>query len=81
MESGVVSIVATYQRVVGPHGVCYREWSDIRYRDLLESSGRMAEARLGHLVEQNSSLSQQSKRSSDIFEVADGLTVIGCLKR
>ena len=64
----------------GPHGVCYREWSGIRCRDLSESLGWMAEARLGHLVEQNSSLSQQSKRSSDIFEVADGLTVVGCLR-
>ena len=25
MESGVVSIVTTYQRVVEPHGIYYRE--------------------------------------------------------
>ena len=68
-ESGVVSIVATCQRVVGPHGVCYREWSGVRCRDLSESSGQTAEARLGHLVERNSSLSQQSKRILDVFEV------------
>ena len=55
-ESGVVSIIVTCQRVVGPRGVCYREWSGVRCRDLPESSDRMAEARLGHLVEQNSSL-------------------------
>ena len=73
-----MSVVVTCRRVVGPHGVCYREWSGVRCRDLSESSGRMAEARLGHLVEWNSSLSQQSKRSSDVFEVADGLTMVGC---
>ena len=64
--------------MVGPHGVCYGEWSDVRCHDLPGSLGRTAEARLGHLVEQNSSLPQQSKRSSDIFEVADELTVVGC---
>ena len=63
---------------LGPRGVCYREWSDVRYRDLPKSSGRMTEARLGRLVEQNSSLSQQSEKSSDIFEVADGL-LLGAL--
>ena len=29
MESGVVSVVVTCQRVVGPHGICYREWSGV----------------------------------------------------
>ena len=29
MESGVVFIVATFQRVVGTHGICYREWSKV----------------------------------------------------
>ena len=77
-ESGVVSVVVTCQRVVWPCGVCYRGWSDVRCRDLPESSGRMAEARLGHLVEWNSSLSQYSERSSDVFEVADGL-LLGAL--
>ena len=81
MESGVVSIVATCQIVVGPHGICYREWSDVRCRDLPESSGWTAEARLGYLVERNDSLSQQSKRSSDVLEVADESTVVGCLRR
>ena len=52
----------------------------VRCRDLPRSSGRTAEARLGRLVERNSSLSQQSKRSLDVFEVADGLTVVGCLR-
>ena len=41
----------------------------------------MVEARLGYLVERNSSLSQQSKRSSNIFEVADESTVVGGLGR
>ena len=76
-----MSVVATCQRVVGPRGVCYREWSGVRCHDLSESSGRMAEARLGHLVERNSSKSQQSKRSSDVFEVTDWLTVVGCFRR
>ena len=62
MESGVV----------GPREICYGEWSGVRCRDLSGSSGQMAEARLGCLVERNSSLSQQSKSSSDVFEVADG---------
>ena len=30
--------------------------------------------------EQNSSLSQQSKRSSDVFKVADEPIVVGCLE-
>ena len=51
------------------------------YRDLPESSGLSAEARLGCLMEWNGSLSQQSRRSSDIFEVADESTVVGCLGR
>ena len=38
-ESGVVSVVMTRRRVVGPHGVCYREWSGVRYQDLSESGG------------------------------------------
>ena len=78
-ESGVVSIVATCRKVVGPHGVCYGEWSGVRCRDLPESLGWMAEAWLGRLVGRNSSLSQQSKRSSDVFKIADGLTIVGCL--
>ena len=64
-----------------PRGVCYREWSGVRCRDLSESSDRTAEAWLGRLVERNSSLSQQSKRSSDVSKVADGLTIVGCLRR
>ena len=79
MESGVVSIIVTYQRVVGPHGIYYREWSDVRCHDLPESSDWMAEARLGRLMERTGSLSQQSKRGSNIFEVADESTVVGCL--
>ena len=102
-ESGVVSVVATCQRVVGPRGVCYREWSGVRCRDLPESggatwnllqrvewgsghcrdlpesSGLTAEARLGRLMERNGSLSQQSRRSSDVSEVADESTIVGCL--
>ena len=80
-ESGVVSVVMTRRRVVGPHGVCYREWSGVSCCDSPESLGRMAEARLGRLVEWNSSLSQQSKKNSDVFEVADESTVVGCLRR
>ena len=79
-ESGVVSFVATCQRVVKPRGICYREWSGVRCRDLPESSGWTTEARLGRLVERNGSLSQQSKRSSDVSEVADESTVVGCLE-
>ena len=87
----------------GPRGVCYGEWSGVRYRDLPESggatwnplqrveyssghcrdlpesSGLTVEARLGRLMEWNGFLSLQSKRSSDIFEVADESTVIECL--
>ena len=81
MESGVVSVVATCQRVVGPRGICYREWSGVRCRDLSESSDRMGEARLGRLMERTGSLSQQSKRGSDVSEVADESIVIGCLGR
>ena len=80
LQRVVVSIVVTCQRVVGPCGVCYREWSGVCCRDLLENSGRTTEAQLGRLVEQNSSLSQQSKRSLDVFEVVDGLTIVGCLR-
>ena len=29
VESGVVSVVATCQRVVGPYEICYREWSGV----------------------------------------------------
>ena len=72
-----MSVVATCRRVVGPRGVCYREWSGVRCPDLPESSSWMAEARLERLVERNSSLSQQSKRRSNVSEVADGLTVVG----
>ena len=50
------------------------------YRDLPESSGLTVEARLGRLMEWNGSLSLQSKRSSNIFEVADGSIIIGCLR-
>ena len=39
-------------------------------RDLPESSGLMAEARLEHLMERNGSLSQQSRRSLDVSKVA-----------
>ena len=39
-------------------------------RGLPESSDLSAEARLGCLMERNSSLSHRSRRSSDIFEVA-----------
>ena len=77
IESGVVSVVATCRRVVGPHGVCYREWGGVRCCNLLGSSGWTVEARLGCMVGRNSSLSQQSKRRSDVFEVTDGLTVVG----
>ena len=79
-ESGVVSAVVTRQRVVGPCRVCYREWSDVRCHDLSESSGRTVQARFGCLVEWNSSLSQQSKKSSDVSKVADGLTVVGSFR-
>ena len=79
IESEVVSVVATYQRVVGPREICYREWSGVRCRDLPESSDRMVEARLGRLMEQTDSLSQQSKRGSDVFEVADESIVVRCL--
>ena len=53
------------------------EWGNGHYRDLLESSDLTAEARLESLMEWNGSLSQQSERSSDVFEVANGLTVVG----
>ena len=62
------------------------ESSGVHCRDLPESGGatwsllRIAEAQLGRLVEWNSSLSQQSKRSSGVSEVADGLTIVGCLR-
>ena len=39
MESGVVSVVVTCQRMVGPCGVCYGEWSGVRCCDLLENGG------------------------------------------
>ena len=64
-----------------PRGVCYGEWSGVHYHDLPESSGLMAEVRLGCLMEQNDSLSLQSKRSSNVFKVADESTVVGCLGR
>ena len=64
----------------GPRGVYYGEWSGVRCRDLPGSLDRMVEARLGCLMEQNSSLSQRSKRSSDVFEVVDRLIVVGCLR-
>ena len=76
-----MSVVATWWRVVGPRGVCYKEWSGVYCRDLPGSLDRTAEAWLGRLVERNSSLSQQFKKSSDIFEVAGGLTIVGCLRR
>ena len=76
-----MSVVATCWKVVGPHGVCYKEWSGVCCCDLSGSSDRTAEAWLGRLVEQNSSLSQQFKKSLDVFEVAGGLTIVGCLRR
>ena len=81
MESGVVTVVVTCQRVVGPCGIYYREWSDVCCCDLSESSGWTAKARLGRLVQWNGSLSQQSKRSSDVFMVADESTVMECFRR
>ena len=56
------------------------EWGSVHCRDLLESLGLTAEARLGRLMERNGFLSQQSKRSSDVFEVVGGLTIVGCLR-
>ena len=38
-ESEVVFVVVTCRKVVGPHGVCYREWSGVRCHDLLASGG------------------------------------------
>ena len=88
----------------GPCGVCYGEWSGIRYRDLSESGGATrnplqrveqgsghcrdlpessdlsARTRLGYLMEQNDSLFYRSRRSSDVFEVADESIVVGCLR-
>ena len=79
-ESGVVFVVVTCRRVVGPRGVCYREWSSVRCRDLPESSGWTIEVWMGCLRERTGSLSPQSKRGSDVFEVADESTIIvGCL--
>ena len=49
------------------------------HHGLLGSSDLSAEARLGCLGERNSSLSHRSRRSSDIFEVADEPTVVGSL--
>ena len=57
------------------------EWGSGLYRGPPESSGLTVEARLGRLMERNGSLSQPSGRSSDIFEVADESTVVGCLGR
>ena len=65
----------------GPRRVCYREWSGVHYRDLSESLDLSAGAWLRCLMEQNGSLSHRSKRSSDVFEVADGSIVVGCLER
>ena len=48
------------------------------HRGLPESSDLSAEARLGYLMERNGSLSRRSRRSSDVFEVADESTVVGC---
>ena len=62
-----------------PRGVCYGEWSGVRCRDLPESSGWMAEVRMGCLRKRTGSLSQQSKRGSDVSEVADESTVVGFL--
>ena len=56
------------------------EWGSGHYRDLLESSDPSAEVRLGCLMEWNGSLSHQPRRSLDIFEVADGSTVVVCLE-
>ena len=72
IENRMVSVVATCRRVVGPRGVCYREWSGVRCRDMPESSGWTTEAQLGCLVEWNSSLSQQSKRSSVFLRLLMG---------
>ena len=49
------------------------------YHDLPESLDLSARARLGHLMERNGSLSRRSRRSSDIFEVTDESTIVGCL--
>ena len=57
------------------------EWGSGHCRDLPESSGLTAEARLERLVKRNGSLSLQSKRGSDVFEVANESTVVGCLER
>ena len=70
MKSRVVSVVATCQRV---------EWGSGHCRDLPESSDLTVEARLGRLMEQNGSLSLQSKRRSDVSEVADESTIIETL--
>ena len=55
--------------------------SGVRCRDLLESSDLSTEARLGCLMERNGSLFCRSRRSSDVFEVADESTVVGGLGR
>ena len=55
------------------------EWGSGHCRDLPESSSLTDEARLGCLMERNGSLSLQSKRSSDVSEVADESTVVECL--
>ena len=57
------------------------EWGSGHCHDLPESSDLTVEARLGRLMEQNGSLSLQSKRSSDVSEVADESIVVGCLGR
>ena len=51
------------------------------HRVLPESSDLSAEARLGCLMERNGSLSRRSRRSSDVFEVADESTIVGGLGR
>ena len=55
------------------------EWGSGHYHDLPKSLSLTAEARLGRLMERNGFLSLQSKKSSDVFEIADESTVVGCL--
>ena len=56
------------------------EQSSGHCRDSPESSGLMAEAWLGRLMEWNGSLSQQSRGSLNVFEVADASIIVGCLE-
>ena len=49
MESGVVSVVVTYQRVVELHGICCKEWS--RVAVLIVACQRVVEPRGIHCSE------------------------------